>query len=340
MRSWYSIEGKDCDVALSTKITLLRNIKGFPFPNRMNNEQRDQVIRLIIDALTAGDDFCNKFEIIDFEKLPAFTASALMERGLISQKFLDEPMNKKLILSKDERVSIMLCGEDHIRVTVLFAGLELEEAFNHAGEIDGLICGALPIAFDDRLGFLTESPMDLGTALRAEVLLQLCGIEEVGEIRGIADSVSRIGLSVKEITTPEGENKASFYRLTNLITVGITERSAIENLNSIAGQVISREREARASIDRINIEDSVFRALALLKNARKMDLEEAAELISKFKLGVSTGVISGIPQHIPYEMLIQSGDGMLMSDYGEMQPKDIAYTRAEHIRKLLNSIDI
>ena len=340
MKSWYSTEGKDCDVALYTKITLIRNVKGFPFPNRMNEEQRSQVNELVINALNADEEFKNKFEVVEYGKLPNITALALKERGLISDKFTEPPLNKKIILSKDDSVSIMLCGEDHIRVTVLVGGLDFELAFGVAEELDNLICSSLPIAFDDRLGFLTESPTELGTALRAETLLHLPSIEAEGEIRSIADSVSRIGLSIKGITNREGYNNGAFYRLTNLITVGITERDAIENLSSITCQIIDRERMARDSIDRISIEDTIFRAVALLKSARKIHTEEAEELISKLKLGVSYGVIGNLPQHMPYELLVESGDGMLQSVYGEMNGDDVEITRAEHIRRILSNINI
>ncbi len=340
MKSWYSKEGKDCDVALYTKIVLSRNIKGFPFPNRMNDDQCSQVNELIINTLTSDDEFSSNFEIINFDNLPASIVLALKERGLITDKFAKIPLNKKLILSKDDTMSIMLCGEDHIRVTVLVGGMDLETAFNNAEEIDNLICSALPIAFDDRLGFLTESPMELGTALRAEVLLHLPSVEAEGEIRSIADSVSRIGLDIKGITNKDGYNKGSIYKLTNLITVGITERAAIENLSSIAGQIVNRERMTRDTADKINIEDTIFRAVALLKSARKIDIEEAVELISKLKLGVSSGIITDLPQHLPYKLLVESGDGQLQTVYGEMSDDDLEITRAEHIRKMLSDIKI
>ena len=182
MNSWYSVEGKDSDVAIYTKISLQRNIKGFPFPNRMSSQQRSQVNELVTQALTADEDFNTNFQIIDLDKLPQFSIHALQERGLISPNFSHDPLNKKLILSNDEKVSIMLCGEDHIRATVLVSGMDLETAFNLTEGIDNIICSSLPIAFDDRLGFLTASPMDLGTALRAEVLMHLPSLETDGEI--------------------------------------------------------------------------------------------------------------------------------------------------------------
>ena len=340
MISWYSREGRECDVALYTKITLSRNINGFPFPNRMDDKQRSQVMELILNALNSDDEFANEFDIIERAELTNVTATALLERGLISDKFLAEPLNKKLILSKDENVSIMLCAEDHIKITVLFSGIDFEAANNRASDIDALVCSLLPIAFDDRLGFLTESPMDLGTALRAEVLLHLPTLEYEGEIRSISDSVSRIGLKLIGITNDDGYNIGSFYRLTNLITVGITERAAIENLASIAGQIINRERVYRESIDKINVEDDVFRAVALLKSARKIDKEEAETLISKLKTGISCGIIKGVENHRPYELLIESRDGMLQSVYGETSNTDIDFARAEHIRKVLSNINI
>ena len=340
MNSWYSVEGKDCDVVLYTKLTISRNIKGFPFPNRMNDEQCAQVTDLIVNALCADDGFDQEFTILKSDKIPPNSLFALKERQLISEKFIESPLNKTLILSKDECVSIMLCSEDHIKTTILVAGLDFEKAFSLAEEWDNLVCSSLPIAFDDRLGFLTESLMELGTALKAEVLLHLPALESEGEIRCITDSVSRIGYNIRGVTNEDGYNFTSFYRLANLITLGITERTAIENLNSIAAQIVNRERIVRDTIDKIEAEDGIFRAIALLKSARRIDSEEMEGLISKLKTGVSYGIVKGIPHHISYELMTESKDGMLQSVYGEMSEKDINVARAEHIRKVLTNINI
>ena len=338
--SWYNVDSKDNDVAIYTKITLSRNIKGFPFPNRMSDEQRTQVADLIVTTLNSDEGFSENFKTFKKESIPDVTLKALVEKKLIKEKFIETPLNKTLILSNDETVSIMLCSEDHIKLTLVEAGLNLEEAFNRVQELDGLICSSLPIAFDDRLGFLTESPMELGTALKAEVLLHLPTIESDGEIRSVADSVSRIGLSIKGLTDEEGYNTTSMYSLTNLITLGITERNAIENLNSIAAQIIDRERMLRESVDKIKAEDSIFRAVALLKSARLLDFQEAVSAISKLKIGISYGIIRGVPHWFPYSLLVESGEGALESTYGEDSLEALKIVRAEHIRKALANINI
>ncbi len=340
MISWYNKSGYDTDVAIYTKITLARNIKGFPFPNRMTVEQIEKVNELVISAITADEELSKNFEIIEMEKLPNFASLALVERGLVSLKFISDKSNKILILSKDETVSIMLCGDDHIRINIKSVGMDLEGAFIKAESIDGVVCSALPIAFSDSLGFLTESPMELGTALRAEVLMHLPFMEDAGEIRGIADSVSRIGLNIKGITNTDGYNTASLYTLSNLITLGITERGAIENLSSIVNQVILRERAARKDADVISTEDSIFRALALLKSARRINQEEALELLSKVKAGISLDLIKGVENYAPYMLMVESGDGMLQQISGEMVEEDIDYARAEFLRKALANTNI
>jgi len=340
MTSWYSTEGKDCDVALYTKITLSRNIKGFSFPNRMSDEQRENAMELILDALNSDEAFADNYTVFNYIDLSENTLMALKERGLINEGFSSVALNKKLILSKDENVSIMLCNEDHIKVTVHYAGMAFEEAYKLSEEIDSLICSALPIAFDDRLGFLTESPMELGTGLTAEVLLHLPSIEAAGEIRSIADSVSRIGFSIKGITDDDGYNVTSFYRLTNLITLGITENAAIENIASIAVQIINRERASRDVVDRIDVEDAVFRAVALLKSARKLDVNETERLISQLKTGISCGIIKNVQHHVPYEILINSQEGMIKSAYGKMSACEVDVSRAEYIRRALSDINI
>ncbi len=335
MSGWYTKSGNCSDVAVYTKISLSRNIKGYPFPNRLKEDGLKNINELIKNTLLAYEEIENDFNVIEMDKLPYYAALSLAERGLVSYNFILNNSNKLLFLSKDETISIMICGEDHIKVTGIMGGMELSRLFTKIDSIDNIICGSLPIAFDDTLGFLTESPMLLGTAMNCELLLHMPAMDSTGEIRGIADSVSRIGLTIKGVTNSDGYNNGSMYTLSNQITLGITERTAIENLISISNQVIARERSARESIDALTVEDKIFRAVAILKNARKINKDELDELLSELKLGISMGLVGNYNHSLPHELYVGSLEGTLQLKYGELLEDDISFKRAEYIRNVL-----
>lgn len=171
MAKWYTSTGEQSDTVISTRIRLARNIAGLPFPSRMNREQIMQVNQLVRDAVQSDEKLKKNFKIMDMDSLPDITKNSMVERHLISPEFAKNSQSKQLILSDDESVSIMLCEEDHIRIQVMAAGLALDEGYKIANEIDNILDRRLTFAFNDRLGYLTECPTNLGTGLRASLML-------------------------------------------------------------------------------------------------------------------------------------------------------------------------
>ncbi len=230
------------NVAVETKITLSRNIKSYPFPSRMEREQSRALNDLILTAAANAREVFSDFKRIDMEYINENDAEHLFNKSLITPEFISDRRNKILLLSKDETISIMLPEQDHIKITVLAEGIDLEEAYRKAEIIDNAISDELPIAFSEQFGYLTESPTDIGTGMRASVLLHLPAAEQLGEISAVAESVSKIGFSLIRATLPEYNKITSCYQLSNSITLGITEKAALGNLKSIAMQLIERER--------------------------------------------------------------------------------------------------
>ena len=240
------------EISIGSKITLSRNLKGFPFPDRMNDEQKRGVNDLVCTAV-ANSGECERFGFkrIDMEFASNDVIEHLFYKSLITEEFIYERQNKILLLSKDENISIMLPEQDHIKITVNSDYLELEEAYMIADVIDNAISEELPIAFNEQLGFLTQNPSDIGTGLRVATYLDLKAAEQLGEIYHISESVSKIGFSLIKINLPRLSGLSSCYRLSNSITLGITEKASIGNLKSIAEQIIDREEAFRESIKKL-----------------------------------------------------------------------------------------
>ncbi|MBO5411177.1 MAG: protein arginine kinase [Clostridia bacterium] len=290
MSKWYIEKGDQGDVVLSTRIRLARNLDEYPFPCRLDLDGKNKVNTLVKSVLFENDS--NNFSFIEMKDLTRQQAVSFAERHLISPEFAAKKDGSALIISSDESVSIILCEEDHIRLQVMKAGLALEEAFDIADKIDNVLDAKLKYAFDERIGYLTQCPTNLGTAMRASVMLHLPALTRCGQISRLANTVSKLGLTIRgaygEGTQPGGD----IYQISNQITLGITEETAIANLKSIVLQLVAQERAAAAEMIKNPVEeDKIYRALGVLRNARLLSTDEFMELISVVRLGAARGVL-------------------------------------------------
>lgn len=333
---WYEHAGPEGDVAVSTRIRLARNLSDYPFPGRMSQSQRQEMTRLVRDTLARSNSaLAGSLRYIDMEALSDLEAGALVERHAISPGFSRNRAGRGLLITDDESISIMLGEEDHIRIQVMRPGLSLDEAYDTADKIDTLLCSALNIAFDERLGYLTECPTNLGTGLRASVMLHLPALESRSAIGEIAGTVSKIGLTVRGLYGEGSSSKASLYQLSNQVTLGISEQAALDNLKSITSQIMGQERAIRKNLNQNQIEDTVWRALGILRTARTLTSEEMMILLSRIRLGVFMGILDEVPKDIPTALLIEGQPAMLQTGREPMGPEQRDIFRAEFVRKRL-----
>jgi protein arginine kinase len=270
------------------------------------------------------------------QDIPENEINAMVERHIISPEFAKSNKDRAIILSGDESISIMIGEEDHIRIQVILDGFKLDEAYDIAERIDTLLYSKLNFAFDSELGYLTECPTNLGTGLRASVMLHLPVIESNGEIATLSDTVNKIGFTVRGMYGEGSKAVASLYQVSNQITLGISEKNAIDNLKIIANQLIEKERSAAKLIDSLKMEDIAYRALGTLKYSRVISSNETMKLLSRIKLGITLGILKG--EINPIELLIEAQPYMLMRKYGEMQADERDISRAEFLREKLKTI--
>lgn len=334
MNKWYSGKGNESDVVLSTRIRLARNLEEFPFPSRLDKSGKEKVNELVRSALFENDE--HGFSYVDMNSLTKIQAVSLAERHLISPEFASSHQDSALVLSEDESISIMLCEEDHIRLQVMGPGLALEETYAVADSIDRALDEKLKYAFDERLGYLTSCPTNLGTAMRASVLLHLPALTACGQMPGLANTVSKLGLNICGAYGSRTQPAGDIYQVSNQITLGITEETAIANLKSIVLQLAAQERSAaERAIKNPAEEDRIYRALGIMQNARLLNGNEFMELVSKVRFGAAAGILD-----IPVEKL----NGLII----DMQPATLSVTnenidsitardavRAEKVRNIL-----
>ena len=334
MSSWYTTHAPEDDIAVSTRIRLARNLSGLPFPARMTPEQRKELNLKVKNAvLQSNTPFAKSLKYIDMADVPQTEIAAMVERHIISPEFAEENADRAIIISADESISIMIGEEDHVRIQVILGGLQLEKAYDTAEQLDSLLYNELHFAFDRSLGFLTECPTNLGTGLRASVMLHLPVTESNGEISSIAETVGKIGFTVRGMYGEGSKASASMYQVSNQITLGISEKNAIDNLKIITAQLIDKERKARNGLNKIKLEDMCFRALGTLQNCRILSSEEMMNLLSRIKLGISMGIIK--TDVLPIKLFIEGQPNMLMKKYGQLEPEERDIYRAAFMRDAL-----
>lgn len=288
MSKWYLGEGDHNDIVISTRIRLARNIADYPFPVRLDNKSKIEINEKIRDALKDKE----KLNYTELKTLTRAEVVSLAERHIISPEFASNSDGRALLMSENEDISIMLCEEDHIRLQVMKSGLSLNEAYELANRIDEEINEKLEYAFDENLGYLTQCPTNLGTGMRASVMLHLPALTQKGQMGTLATTVSKLGLTLRGAYGEGGLAMGDLYQLSNQVSLGISEKAAIDNLKTITLQLAAQERTAREEMAKnIVTEDAVFRAYGILKSARILSTKEFMNLISKVRFGAVTGMI-------------------------------------------------
>ncbi len=283
MGKWYKEECADNDVVLFSKVRLARNLSDTPFKSRMSREIKKNTVKKLY-ACVKNSELGREFELIDLSGETDAKAASYAEKQIISSEFAKE--KGVFLLSADEDVSVMLCEEDHIRITAFAGGLATEKAYERANKTDDIFINNMKIAFDDRLGFLTASPINIGTGMKVSVALHLPAIKSNGAIPRLASMAGRLGLSLRPLYSEKG----AFYMLSNQISLGISEKSAIDNINAVTTQIIRQERNLREVMKSSEAwEDKLYRSCGTLKMARRLDYDEFIELISDVRLGVTLG---------------------------------------------------
>ncbi|MBO7682544.1 MAG: ATP--guanido phosphotransferase [Clostridia bacterium] len=333
MTKWYMLAGKENDVAVSSKVSLARNLRDHVFTSRLTTEEKEQIAVEVENAV--GESLQGKFVTTRMDSLSRYAAISLAERDLVSPEFVSAQEGRTFLMTPDESLSLMVCEEDHVKIQALLPGLELDRAFELADQMDTILDDALGFSFDPKLGYLTQCPTNIGTAMRASVVLQLPAMRILGRVRHLSNTVSRLGLVLTgaygEGDTPVG----SLYLLTNSVTLGISEEAALGNLSSLALSIIEQEREARKELmENLSFQDLLWRSYGTLKSARVMSFREFMEALSVVKVGIAAGEFD-IPMNTVNELIFSMQPATLNTTAGkalDRQERDVL--RAETVREL------
>ncbi len=281
----------DQDIVVSTRVRLARNYKDLPFPGKMNRQQALRLNDRVQKRIGGGGEF----KRINMGDLSAIERQVLVERHVASKELCDRPEGM-LLLSKDETVSIMVGEEDHLRIQCVLPGLQLEEADALSRSVDAML-SVDGYAFEPQLGYLTACPTNVGTGMRASVMLHLPALTMSNSIQSLLETVSKFGYTMRGFFGEGTEPQGDMYQISNQVTLGLSEEEIIRNLTEVVRSIIKKERSVREALfkgDNGELADRLHRSLGMLKFARRLSTGEMMQRLSDVKLGLSLGLFEGV----------------------------------------------
>lgn len=334
--AWMKGIGPDRDIALGSRIRLARNLAGIPFPGVANDEQYASVVRQVREAVAQSPEL-QRLSFVTMESLSPLERHLLVERHLISPRHTQDVRHKAVVLRDDEVISVMVNEEDHLRIQVLMPGLQLGAAWDLANTVDDAFEKHLPYAFTEQRGFLTACPTNVGTGLRASLMVHLPALVRTEQINRIIAAVGKFGLVVRGLYGEGTKALGNIFQFSNQVTLGHPEMDIVQHLINVTRQVIDQEREARQTLlkrGKTLLEDRVSRAYGTLAHARVLSSHEALELLSDVRLGIDLGLIDGLKPEILQELLVAIRPAHLQKRTGrELAPTERDVLRATLVRE-------
>lgn len=343
MLKWYKEPSRNNDVVISSRIRLARNLSKYPFSPKLVDVQAADMVKEVKEASMVLEEqmktplFCCNVDVLaDTDK------AAMVERHIISPLLVEKKQSTGLILSEDEKISIMINEEDHLRIQSITGGMNIVEAFNTANQIDDIANEALGFAYHEQFGYLTACPTNVGTGLRASYMVFLPALTTAGKIIKLAEELGQYGIALRGTYGEASKSMGSIFQISNQKTLGSTEREIIDNLNRIVEQVIKQERRQRDHMLTSNyneIEDKVHRSYGILKHAKIISSNDAMTLLAQLKLGMDMKMIQLGEGYNVHELMMEIQPGNLQSNLdknvGSVQRDRY---RADYIRKKLPEI--
>lgn len=324
MSSWMQ-QNETTPVVMSSRIRLARNLNNHVHPLMFTSDVEGQkVINEVQDALP-------DLKVLNMQTITHTDKLKLVAKHLISKELIEQPASA-VLLNDDESLSIMVNEEDHIRIQTMSSDMDLEALYQEASEIDDQLDRALDISFDEDLGYLTTCPTNIGTGMRASVMLHLPGLSIMKRMNRIAQTINRFGFTIRGIFGEGSQVYGHIYQVSNQLTLGRTEEQIIERLTEIVQQIIAEEMQIRKQLDYHNLvemQDRIYRSLGLLRYSRIMSMEEASTRLSEVKLGIDLGYID-LPEFNFNQMMVAIQSPFLID---EAQQISIKEQRANIIRE-------
>jgi len=309
------------DIPMGCRVRLARNVQSHVFPDRATPSQSTDVLNKIMNVIADTHQKTLLAAIKDFNEQERLN---LFEAHLISRELMTRETGG-IAISLDKTMVVMVNEEDHLRIQGFAKGMDIESAWKKADAIDSLLDEKLTYAWTPRLGYLTACPSNLGTGMRASIMLHLMGLRMTGELEAVIRGLERMRLLVRGLYGEGSESSGHIYQISNMETLGMDEQAILARMRRICEEVVRQECNARARIIQDSpriVQDFFMRSLCLLQNVLMMPSGEAIELLSALRFGVSIGQVTGLTVEEVDDLMLMVQPGHLMRECNEILPPD------------------
>jgi protein arginine kinase len=339
---WMRGSGPHSDIVMTSRVRLARNLRGCPFPGWSQEKQRIDLLNMarpLVEALPEMKEGYSE----DYATLSKIKKQVLVERHLISREHAARSTGCAVVVDRKQSVSIMINEEDHFRMQGMRPGLSLRQAFEAIDRVDTELEEQLPYAFDSNLGYLTACPTNLGTGMRASVMVHLPGLVLTDQIAQVMKAVTKIGLAVRGLYGEGTEALGNLFQISNQQTLGEKEQDIIQQIEKVVEGILRSETNARSKLSedhRTMLNDQVGRAYAILRHAHILNSKEALNLLSMLRLGADLDLIPECDRSILDMLLLEIQPAHLQMRAGrELSPQERDVLRAEITRQRLQTVN-
>lgn len=333
--NWYLQSNENSDVAKSTRIRFARNLHDFKF-NLTKKEEMQVLENKVKEGLYNIGYGLKFFRLKDMDDI---TKMSLVEKNLISPDFvLKKNEIGSILINDEENICIMIGNEDHLEIQVFSCGMDLENTLNLAIEIDEKIGETLGYAISKKYGYLTTCPNNVGTGLRASIMVHLPALSKTKNTKKVLEAINSFGINIRGVYGDNTESTGDMYQISNQQTLGMTEKEIVQNLNVIVEKIMKQERQARKILakDDIALEDLIYRSYGILSNCKKISSEESRTLLSNIKLGTDLGILKELTDLKVQKLYLYTKPANLQKFVGEQyEPIERDIKRAEVVQQIL-----
>lgn len=339
MMKWFETVDLQRPAIVSSRVRLVRNWDKYSFPSKFTDDESRQMIGLLESGLkNLGQLDGRTYHFARLEELNELDRKVMKDRRVISAATAVKKSPVALFVSENEDTGIVLNGDDHIRIQLFSAGFHLQELWKRADELDNYINKQFPYAFDEKYGYLTSFPTNVGTGLRVSVLMHLPALSTSKKFNGLIAEMGRFGVVVKGGYGEENENHGSLFELSNQKTLGVTEKEIIDSVSKVALQLSQQEMKVRKMTQEkhaLMCADETYKSYGVMKYARRMSEKDAMIFLSQFLKGMADGVVKTATPCSVYRLMlgIKPSNLQKLSDHPlgkeEMEIARATYLRAE-----------
>ncbi|PIP68308.1 MAG: protein arginine kinase [Candidatus Omnitrophica bacterium CG22_combo_CG10-13_8_21_14_all_43_16] len=335
---WIRCTGPVCDIVMSSRVRLARNLADYPFSHWASKKEQETVLETSRQSILSIKKLKDSL-FLEIGKLDPIDKQFLVERHLMSKEHMVDSENKGLCVGQDEVISIMINEEDHIRMQVMKSGFNLKEAWQILNDIDTELGNSLDFAYSVDFGYLTACPTNTGTGMRASVMLHLPSLVMTKQIGKVLQAITKLSLTARGLYGEGTEASGNFFQISNQVSLGHKEEDVIDNIDRIIKQIVDHEQSARETLlaqNREALEDRIWRAYGTLKSAHIITSTETIDLLSLARLGVDLGVIKQADRTLINELFVITQPAHLQKlEKKKLSPNQRDVKRAEIIREKL-----